>query len=83
MVKLSYELFGFILILSSGISLFIGILIDKPKREKPGKAIRELEFKLKCYQSDVRRLQSVIKELRARAEAEAEPEYNNRTGHRR
>jgi len=83
MVKLSYELFAFILIVVSAVSLFIGVLIDKPPRSNPKKTIDDLEYKLKCYQADVRRLQAVIKELRARAEAEAEPEYNNRTGHRR
>ncbi len=74
MVKLSYELFGFILLMVSGLSLFIGILIDKPSCQGPKKTIDDLEFQLKRYQSDVRRLQAVIKTLRSRAESEVEAE---------
>jgi hypothetical protein len=79
MVKLSYELFGFILIVVSAVSLFIGVIIDKPPRPNPKKTIDDLEYKLKCYQADVRRLQSVIKDLRSRTELTAETDCPRRS----
>lgn len=79
MIKLSYELFAFILIVVSAVSLFIGVLIDKPPRSNPKKTIDDLEYKLKCYQADVRRLQAVIKELRSRAEITAETDCPRRS----
>lgn len=78
MIKLSYELFAFILIVVSAVSLFIGVIIDKPPRSNPKKTIDDLEYKLKCFQADVRRLQSVIKELRSRAELTAETDCPRR-----
>jgi hypothetical protein len=68
MVNLSYELFGVILILVSGVSIFIGVLISDMNLKKTSRLISRLEWELKCYQLDVERLQNVIKDLRAKSE---------------
>ena len=71
MVNLSYESFGVILILVSGVSLFIGVLVSDMKLKKTSRRISRLEWELKCYQLDVERLQNVIKDLRAKSEEES------------